>query len=94
MRLSLLHWSIVLFVLCLLAPTAFAGERSRSAASQQPRKKQTTRKAPTKKRLVRISGGAVPPGTAARSRGPASIVAATATPRIGCARGRRTGTTR
>jgi|GEM_PF-1209263 len=57
MRLSLLHWSIVLFVLCLLAPTAFAGERSRSAASQQPRKKQTTRKAPTKKRLVRISGG-------------------------------------
>jgi zinc D-Ala-D-Ala carboxypeptidase len=57
MPLSLLRWSIALFMLCLLAPAAFAGEEPRSAAPQQPRKKKAARKAAAKKRLVRISGG-------------------------------------
>jgi D-alanyl-D-alanine carboxypeptidase len=59
MPLSLLRWSLTLFVLCLLAPSAFAAERVRSAASQQPKKKKkkATRKPAPQKRFVRISGG-------------------------------------
>lgn len=55
---SWLHWSIALILVCMLAPTAFAGERQRSAVPQKPQKKQPARKkAATVKRLVRISGG-------------------------------------
>lgn len=56
---SLLPWSIAFVMVCLLAPSAFAEERARGAASHPSQKKPGARKkaAAAVKRLVRISGG-------------------------------------
>ncbi|WP_324979157.1 M15 family metallopeptidase [Hyalangium sp.] len=57
MPLSLLRWSIALFILCLLAPTAFASEERRRSMPPPSRKKPAARKVDPPRQLVRISGG-------------------------------------
>jgi D-alanyl-D-alanine carboxypeptidase len=59
---SLLRWSIVILIMCLLSPVAIAGEEKRRPAARvtrkQPTSKQPTSKKPlASKRLVRIPGG-------------------------------------
>jgi D-alanyl-D-alanine carboxypeptidase len=54
---SLLRWSIILLLLCLLAPPASAGPEPRRPATQQPLKQPAAKKRVAPKRLVRISGG-------------------------------------
>jgi D-alanyl-D-alanine carboxypeptidase len=54
---SLLHWSIILILLCLLAPPASAGTEPRRTVSKQSRKRPAAKKPVAPKRLVRISGG-------------------------------------
>lgn len=54
---SLLRWSIIPILLCLLAPPASAGPGPRRPAVKQPRKVPTAKKPVAPKRLVRIPGG-------------------------------------
>ena len=54
---SLLRWSIILLLLCLLAPPASAGPEPRRPATQRSRKQPAAKKPAAPKRLVRISGG-------------------------------------
>lgn len=54
---SLLRWSIILLLLCLLAPPAAAGPEPRRPASTPSLKQSDAKKPAAPKRLVRISGG-------------------------------------
>jgi D-alanyl-D-alanine carboxypeptidase len=55
---SLLRWSIISILLCLLAPPAFAGPEPRRSASKQSRRSPAAKKpVASKRKLVRISGG-------------------------------------
>jgi zinc D-Ala-D-Ala carboxypeptidase len=54
---SLLRWSIILLLLCLLSPPASAGPEPQRPATQQSLKRPAAKKRVAPRRLVRISGG-------------------------------------
>ncbi len=59
MPLSWLRWSTALLILCLLAPSAFAGAEPQEPVPKEAAKRRAARPLVQPKRLVRISGGAL-----------------------------------